>query len=186
MRLIWVSSDYYVFEEPHRKVLGKNRLTIVCHGSDHRVGVPHVRLEGKLYNAAQFSQYIKRLTKINELYNIRLVSCGTATLDRDKGGLLRASVFFKDWSWSTAFGSQLSLFLPNIFVRAYMGSVTVDCVSEYTWGYYIKKGLQATEDMLTESFGLHKNTTGTHYHCVVFLNGRFYKQSYNTDASLEF
>ncbi|MBC8954667.1 hypothetical protein Xenpb_03440 [Xenorhabdus sp. PB62.4] len=33
MRLISVYPDSYVFEEPHRKVPEKNRLTISCHGT---------------------------------------------------------------------------------------------------------------------------------------------------------
>ncbi|MBC8944693.1 hypothetical protein Xind_01151 [Xenorhabdus indica] len=33
MKLIRVYPDSFVFEEPHRKVSGKNRLTISCHGN---------------------------------------------------------------------------------------------------------------------------------------------------------
>ncbi|MCG3464251.1 hypothetical protein L7G72_21160, partial [Xenorhabdus bovienii] len=76
--------------------------------------------------------------------------------------------------WTTSFGSQLSLFLPDILVKAYMGKIASNCSGSSTWNFYKEYGHNATNNTLSKCFKLYKGSLN-HYHSVVFLNGRFLK-----------
>ncbi|PHM75198.1 hypothetical protein Xkoz_00211 [Xenorhabdus kozodoii] len=65
MRLCCVYPDGYVFGEPNRKTLGKNRLTIACHGFGHENGISHVKIDDQYCNPAQLAQHIEAWTEVN-------------------------------------------------------------------------------------------------------------------------
>ncbi|CDG97177.1 hypothetical protein XBP1_2480069 [Xenorhabdus bovienii str. puntauvense] len=177
MRLIKVYSDSYVFEEPHQKVQGKNRLTIACHGFGHIDGISQVVMDDQYRNAVQLALSIKTWTDVDKLHNIRLVSCETANPAPNEEYLRITPDLRRYPPWITSFGSQLSLFLPDILVKAYMGTIDSDCSDSFTWNFYTKHGHDDTNTMLSKYFKLYKGGLD-HYHSVVFLNGRFHKQHY--------
>ncbi|PHM64489.1 hypothetical protein Xsto_02890 [Xenorhabdus stockiae] len=177
MRLIKVYSDSYWFEESSRKEQGKNRLTMACHGFGFIDGISQVKIDGQYKNPAQLALYIKAWVDISKLHDIRLVSCESANPHPNEKDLRITSDHRRYPPWATSFGSQLSLFLPDIWIKAYMGLIDSDCSDEYTWNFYTTYGHDATSTMLSKYFKLYKGSPD-HYHSVVFLNGRFYKQHY--------
>ncbi|MBI6547283.1 hypothetical protein [Xenorhabdus lircayensis] len=186
MRLVAIYPDSYVFEEPHRKAIGKNRLTILCHGIGFFNKISKVSINSRRCNPVQLAQCIRRWTEVKDLYNVRLVSCRTANFDPDEDNLVITPDLRRYPEWTTSFGSQLSLFLPNVFVRAHMGIITSNCGAGAIWRLYSDRGCQVVQDKLVRSFWIKKRIPDKHYHCVVFLNGRFHKQSYNPNTPLEF
>ncbi|MBD2798379.1 hypothetical protein ID856_18035 [Xenorhabdus sp. 18] len=186
MRFIRTYSNSYVFEERYRKAPGKNRLTVTCHGASDWNGIPQVRIGGQYFSPAQLSQHIRTWTKLADLYSIRLISCDSATPRLDEGDLVMTPDLLKQPPWSTSFGSQLSLFLPGIFVRVYLGTVASNYAPDFIVSFCREEGREATEEALSEYFRIFKDDSGEHYHCVIFLNGRFYKQRYNPNVPLEF
>ncbi|PHM46172.1 hypothetical protein Xmau_00569 [Xenorhabdus mauleonii] len=179
MRLIFIYPDAYAFEEPHRKEPSKNRLTIVCHGGRSRDGIPKIKINDIRYNAADIAQRIRRWTVVSDLYSVRLAICRSADINPYEDSLVIIPALRRYPPWTTSFGSQLSLFLPNIFVRAYMGRIVTTCGPNSVWYRSALDGWQYVQNRLPREFRIFKNLSTPHYHCVVFLNGRFYRQSYN-------
>ncbi|WP_340608683.1 hypothetical protein [Xenorhabdus bharatensis] len=179
MRLISVFQDSYVFEEPHRKVQGKNRLTIASHGW-HKKMPGTVRINNQYRNPEQLAALINEWTSIPDLYNVRLISCklanptpeGYRQWERTKTNDPRQHL------WSTSFASKLSILLPGVFVRAYFGIITSTCGSKSISALYDLAGGERVKDILIEKFKIFKDSSH-HYHCLVFLNGEFVKQTIN-------
>ncbi|PHM49165.1 hypothetical protein [Xenorhabdus miraniensis] len=178
MRLISVYPDSYVFEEPHRKVQGKNRLTIACHGGSVRMPGT-IRINDQRYNPSQLAECIGQWTSIPDLYNVRLISCYSAN---------PSSEGYRQWErtkpsdplqhlWSTSFASQLSAFLPSIFVRAYSGRIASTCGNRVIFAIRNRQEKDYVEDLLRRKFKIVKNNDKHHYHCIVFLNGEAVKQT---------
>ncbi|MBD2815389.1 hypothetical protein ID850_11535 [Xenorhabdus sp. Flor] len=175
MKLIHVYPDSFVFEEPHRKVSGKNRLTISCHGNRERLII-----NGISYNPLQISLLIHGWTDLAKLHSIRVLSCRSANSDPNE--YIQHLVVESIPPYSTSFASQLSVHLPNIFVRGYSWRLATTCNFPIVWNRYRTEGIQATADLLTQHFVIIKNNPRYHYHCVVFLNGRAVKQNYQTQT----
>ncbi|MBI6548704.1 hypothetical protein [Xenorhabdus lircayensis] len=177
MRLIHAYEDSYIFEEPLRKNERKNRLTIGCHGYGPRI--PRVRINGQDYNPGQLSDSIKQWSEFNKLYSVRLIACYSAN-SKPSGGIWPIDGF----PFSSSFGSQLSILLPNVFVKAYKGNIGTNydpaSIKEFNDDY----GSEYTEDGLSDHFKVRKDTPNQPYHCVVFLNGQVYRQRYNPNTLL--
>ncbi|MDX7987817.1 hypothetical protein FE392_10815 [Xenorhabdus sp. 12] len=179
MKLIRVYPDSSIFIEPHRKAVGKTRLTIVCHGYKHALGVPRIKIDDRFYGPQQIAQFIPAWTLITRLYSVRLLACDTASSDPDnknnQHGEWREAQSNDDRT--SSFGSQLSSYLKNIYIRAYDGRLFTSCPDESMWNHYMMGGEKAFTDVFIRDFQIDKNEAD--YHSVVFFNGNIVKERYS-------
>ncbi|WP_187655633.1 hypothetical protein [Xenorhabdus sp. PB62.4] len=138
-----------------------------------------IRINDQRYNPSQLAELINKWTSIPDLYNVRLVSCYSAN---------PSSEGYRQWErtkpsdplqhlWSTSFASQLSTFLPSIFVRAYSGRIASTCRNGAIFSVHNKKGRDYVGKVLRQKFKIVKSNDNYHYHCIVFLNGQVVKQT---------
>ncbi|WP_338804749.1 hypothetical protein WDV76_05650 [Xenorhabdus griffiniae] len=175
MRLVKIYSDAYIFEEPHRKAFGKNRLTIVCHGYGAEHGVV---IDGRLYSPQRLSGRIPLWTSINNLHSIRLISCRTSDSHDHINGMGLMSLPPR----ATSFASLLSRHLNNIYIRAYTGKVAVHPCSKDAHVMSKIFGEESLERYLMRQLKIAKNEHNYHYYCVAFLNGQVVKERYQIQA----
>lgn len=173
MKLIGLIGGGFVFEEPHRQAPLKKRLTITCHG-----GRNFVKINGQKMDPLRLALFIRYSTNLTSLRTVRLIACHSAESSVNLAPGLCAPL---SEVTSESFGSKLSLYLPNITVKAYLGTVSSFGLDFRLTDSILSKKTNISnteiEDFLTRNFKIIKDGTMP-YHGVTFLNGIAIRQSF--------
>lgn len=158
-------SDAYVFVEPHRKELNKNRLTICCHGD-----IGYVRINSIPMDALQLATRIKIWSNIHRLRTVRLPACYSADKDPNIFGKLARH---------SSLGARLSALLPNVFIKTYVGIVSTNLPENGIYELYTRGDINDIEQVGLPAYRIFKKDPNRHYHCITYLNGIAVKEKQN-------
>jgi hypothetical protein len=171
MRLLVSYPDAYVFEEPHRKEPGKNRLTICAHGYRNLVTIG-----GSVIRAHQIAALIPQWTAIAHLRTVRLISCDST--NPSAGPVLERIHIPFGHAYSDSTGARLSNALPGVVIKSYVGGILMSCSTDLIEICTQIAGPVFVENALSANHWIYKDGITSHFHCITFLNGIAIRQSY--------